>query len=180
MKIKKFALPILVGLFFIACGSTNQVVEANTELDSMMQRESFQIDVKAAEPQVTTAIAQIGSSGMMRPGNTISRIDVTGEGYFVKLDGENVSANLPYYGERQMGGGYGSDTGITFDTTVKDLQLTKNEETHSYVVTFSVDNTSESYFFTIDVGASLNSTTRVRSSHRNRIRYTGVVKELED
>lgn len=179
MEIKKILLVVLGCVLFVACGSTNKVAVANSTLDDMMEQESFKIAVRAVEPQVTAALAQIAGSGLLQPGNTVSRIDVTGAGYFIKLDGQNVSANLPYYGERQMGGGYGSDDGIKFNTTAKDLLITKNEEKHSYVVTFSVDNSSESYFFTIDVGSSLSSTARVRSSHRNRIRFTGSVKELE-
>ena len=179
MKIKIISLVVLTSLLFFGCTSTKKMVAANSALDSMMEQEAFQIEVKAAEPQVTTTLAQLGSSGVLRPGSTISRIDVTGEGYFIKLDGENVSANLPYFGERQMGGGYGSDAGIKFNGTARELTIVKDEEKHSYVATFSVDNSSEIYLFTIDLGASLNSTVRVRSSHRNRIRFTGKVKELE-
>lgn len=176
MGIKQILLGV-VSVVLLGCSSTKSTV-ANPALDEMVQQQSFAIKVKAMEPQVTNALAQIGNSGLMRPGNTITRFDVTGEGYFVKVHGEQVEANLPYFGERQMGGGYGSDTGIKFKATSRDLSFEKNEEHNSYVATFSVDNSSESYFFTIDLGNSMGSTVRVRSSHRNRIRYTGTVTEI--
>lgn len=180
MEIRRILLVVFTSLLFFGCGSAKKTQVANQTLDTMMEQKAFKIKVRVAEPQVTTALAQIGASGLMRPGNTISRIDVTGEGYFIKLNGENVAANLPYFGERQMGGGYGSDTGIKFNQTARDLSIVKDAEKHSYVVSFSVDNSTESYFFTIDLGTNLNSTVWVRSSHRNRIRYTGNVIELED
>lgn len=167
-------------LALIGCGSAKKTFVSNATLDKMIVEETFKIEVKSAEPQITTALAQVGSSGVIRPGSTMSHIDVTGEGYFVKLDGKNVATSLPYFGERQMGGGYGSDAGININGTVRDLKITKDGEKHGYEVTFSIDNSSESYFFTIDLGTSLTSTIRVRSSHRNRIRYAGVVKEFDN
>ncbi len=181
MRFKRVSMVVVLSILFLGCSASQKALKANQSLDTMIEQKAFKIEVRAAEPQVTTALAQIGTSGLMRPGNTISRIDVTGEGYFIKLDGEKATANLPYYGERQMGGGYGSDTGITFDNeSARDLTIVKDATKHSYVVSFSVDNSSESYFFTIDLGASLHSTVRVRSSHRNRIRFTGNVIELAD
>lgn len=180
MKIRGVLVVIIMSFLAFGCSSTKKVLVDNPELDEMMGQEAFEIVVKAAEPQVTMALAQIGNSSLMRPGNTISRIDVTGGGYFIKLNGEKVSANLPYFGERQMGGGYGSDAGIIFDDIpARNLTIVKDEEKNSYVTTFSVDNSSENYFFTVDTGSTLNTTVRVRSSHRNRIRFTGTVKALE-
>jgi hypothetical protein len=179
MKTWAISLLILGGLLCFGCGSVSKVVVSNDALDRLMEQEAFKIEVEAVEPQVTAALAQLRSNGLMRAGDNISSIFVSGEGYFIKMDGQNISANLPYYGERQMGGGYGSDAGIKFNTTALDLEITKNQEKQTYQITFSVNNSSESYFFTIDIGNSLNSTVRVRSSHRNRIRFTGTVKELE-
>ena len=180
MRFKGVLLVLAVILLFLGCSASKQLHVANAALDTMMQQEAFKVEVQAAEPQVTQAMAQIANSGILPPGNNISRIDVTGEGYFIKLNDTRVAAELPYYGERQMGGGYGSDSGIRFDGIARDVKIVKDAEKNSYVVTFSVDNSSENYFFTIDIGSSLNSTVRVRSSHRNRIRFTGKVIALED
>ena len=178
MKIRNISLIVILSILLFGCGSSKPAV-SNAALDTMMARETFEIEVRAAEPQVTTALARAGNSGLMRPGSTISRVDLTGDGYFIKLEGEKASIELPYYGERQMGGGYGTNGGFTMeDTPVKDLKITKDEKKKSYQVTFNVDNASESLFFTIDVGSSLSSTTMVTSAQRNRIRYTGNLAPL--
>lgn len=178
MKIRNISVVVLVSMMLFGCGSSKQPVVTNAALDAMMEQETFQIMVTSAEPQVTSAMAKVASSGMMGAGNTVSRIDLTGQGYFIKLEGEKVSANLPYYGERQMGGGIGSDAGITFDTTASDVKITKDEEKKSYDVTFNVRNSSESFSFTIAISAGLSSSTSVTSSQRNLIRYSGKVSEL--
>ncbi len=179
MKIRNISLVVIGSILVFGCGSSKPAV-SNAALDAMMEQETFQIVVRAAEPQVTTAMARVGNSGgVMRPGSTMSRVDLTGDGYYIKLEGEKVSIELPYFGERQMGGGYGTDGGFTLeDTLAKDLKITKDEEKKTYEVTFSADNSSETLFFTIEVGSSLNSTTRVTSAQRNRIRYTGKLSQL--
>lgn len=178
MKIKNILGVIIVCVLAFGCSSTKKVIDTNPELDSMIEQESFAFAVKFVEPQVTAALASIGNSGLLAPGNTISRIDVTGSGYFLKLNGELVSADMPYYGERQMGGGYNSDTGIKFNGTTKNLKIVKDEDKKSYKITFNVAKSAENYFFTIDVTAALNTTVWVQSSHRNRIRYLGKISEF--
>jgi hypothetical protein len=179
MQISKILFVVLFGVLAIGCKSSQKIVVSNSSLDKMIARQAFKIEVNAAEPMVTTALAQIANSGLMRPGNTMSRIDVTGEGYFVKMDGDSITAYLPYFGERQMGGGYGSDAGIKFDGTARDIEITKDESKNSYEITFGSNDSTESYLFTIDVLNNLNTTVHVRSSHRNWIRYQGKAKELE-
>ncbi len=78
-----------------------------------------------------------------------------------------------------MGGGYGSDAGIKFDGTARDIEINKDESKNNYEITFGANDATESYLFTIDMFNNLSSTTRIRSSHRNRIRYTGMVEKLE-
>ena len=179
MQISKILFVVLCGVLAIGCKSGQKTVVSNSSLDAMIARQAFKIEVNAAEPMVTTALAQIANSGLMRPGNTMSRIDVTGEGYFIKMDGDSISVYLPYYGERQMGGGYGSDAGIKFDGTARDIEINKDESKNSYEITFGANDATESYLFTIDISNKLSSTTRVRSSHRNRIRYEGKVAKHE-
>ena len=178
MKIKNILGVIIFCVLAFGCSSTKKVIDTNPELDSMIEQESFAFAVKFVEPQVTAALASIGNSGLLTPGNTISRIDVTGSGYFLKLNEEQVSADMPYYGERQMGGGYNSDTGIKFNGTTKNLKIVKDEDKKSYQITFNVAKSAENYFFTIDVTTALKTTVWVQSSHRNRIRYLGKISEF--
>ena len=86
MKIRNISLVVLVSIMLFGCGSSKQPVVTNAALDAMMEQETFQIMVTSAEPQVTSAMAKVASSVIMGAGNTVSRIDLTGQGYFIKLE----------------------------------------------------------------------------------------------
>ena len=178
MKMLRNSLLLVLAAVIFGCGASQKVKEPNAELDRMMEQKAFEISIRSAEPQLTQAMGQIANSGIMQPGNTIGRIDVAGSGYFIKIDGDSVSADLPYYGERQMGGGYNSDSGIKFDGIGKNLEITKDDLKQSYTLGFSIASNSENYIVRIEVGNNMTSTSNIRSSHRNRIRYSGDVEAL--
>ncbi|MFX0556937.1 DUF4251 domain-containing protein [Maribacter sp. CXY002] len=171
---------VLIGIMVLGCTSSQKTVRPNPRLEKMVADHAFKIEIQTAEPMVTAALAQIANSGLLPPGNTMNRIDVKGDGYFIQMDGEKVSANLPYFGEQQMGGGYGTDAGIVFDTQASDVQIAENAMKHSYDISFDVNDGTESFSITVELSPKLNSTVRIASSHRNRIRYTGKVKELKN
>lgn len=179
MKMSKIFFLMAITVLFFSCGASKQVKEPNAKLDQMMEESVFEVNIRSAEPQLTQAMAQVANSGILAPGNSMSRIDVTGSGYFIKMKGDSVSADLPYYGERQMGGGYNSDAGIKFDGVPKNLEIVKNDIKQSYLLKFSVDANAEDYFVAVVVGNNLTSTIDIRSSHRNRIRYTGTATQVE-
>lgn len=179
MRMQKMIVLMVLTSLFLGCGASQKSYEANTALDEMIANKSFKIEVVSAEPMVTQAMAQVANSGLLPPGNSISRIDVAGDGYFIKVQGDSVAADLPYFGERQMGGGYGSHAGIKFDGLLKNLEIVKEESKQRYTVNFSIDSSSENYFVRIAVGNNGSSTTAIRSSHRNRIRYSGDLEALK-
>ena len=179
MKTGKLILVLLMGIFLTGCKSTQKTVVPNPKLGVLMENQAFRIAVNAVQPQLTMALAQLNNSQLVRPGNTLSNINVGGEGYFFKMEGDSVSANLPYYGERQMGGGYGNAVGIVFKEVARDLKIEKTANTNAYQVTFGVSSAEEFYRFMITIENNLGCTAHVTSSHRNRIRLIGKVAELE-
>lgn len=180
MKTRPVLALILVSMLVLGCSSTQKVVLVNAEIDQMMAQKAFEITITSAEPMLTQAMVQVANSGILAPGNTVSRIDLGGDGYFITVKGDSVSANLPYYGERQMGGGYGSENGIVFDGITQDLRIEKDAVKQNYELNFSIAAGSESLFIHILVGNKGTSSTTVRSSQRNRIRYAGGIKKLKE
>lgn len=166
-------------LLLISCGASNKIIEPNVALDEMMRQKTFRIAVISAEPQLTQAMSQVANNGLIPPGNSLSRINVAGDGYFIKVNGDSVAADLPYFGERQMGGGYGSDSGIKFDGQTKNLEISKDETKQRYTIKFSIEGNSENYAVTINAANNLTSTTTIQSLQRNRIRYGGAIKEIK-
>ena len=179
MKTGALLLVLLMGIQLTGCKSTEKTRVPNPKLDLLIKNQAFRIAVDAVQPQLTMALAQLNNSQLVRPGNTLSNINVGGEGYFIKMEGDSVAANLPYYGERQMGGGYGSPVGIVFKEIARDLKIEKTANTNAYQVSFGVPSAEEFYRFMITLENNLDCTAHVTSSHRNRIRFTGKVEELE-
>ena len=177
MKLLKLLLLTGFTALIFGCGASKKVKEPNLALDQMMNERSFVVSVVSAEPQLTQAMSQVGNSGLLGPGNSMTRIDVTGAGYFIKVQGDSVAAQLPYYGERQMGGGYDSDAGIIFNGVTENLEITKDEIKQAYTIKFSINSKSEVYIVATTVGNNASSTTAITSSQRNRIRYSGKVRK---
>ena len=181
MKLFPRILYIGIAITVFGCGASKKIIAPNIQLDEMMAQKAFEIKVQSAEPQVTRAMSQIANSGMLPPGSTINRIDVGGSGYYIKVAGDSVSAELPYYGERQMSGGYNSDSGIKFNGLAENLEISKDDSKQRYTVKFRIDGNAENYSVTISVLNNLSSTTTVSSSHRNGIAYSGkVIKTSKD
>ena len=167
-------LPSVIAMFFlVACSTSKKTIQNNPTLDAMMQNREFKIEMISMQPLVTTALNQIANSGLMQPGNTINRIDLSGGGYHITVMGDSIKSDLPYFGERQMGGGYNSDTGIEFNGMPKEFEISENEKGHSYSLDFTIDSSSETYFVNTKIFANLSSITDIRSTHRNRVRFTG-------
>lgn len=179
--IKRTAI-LIYSLFvlLLGCTTSKKAVESHAAIPTLMAQRNFEMQIRSAEPQVTQAMAQIANSGFLPPGNTIGRIDVTGQGFFIRVKGDSVSANLPYFGERQMGGGFGDNPGITFNTVPEKLEITKDEGKKRYQIKFTANTTMESLGIYAEVSENGSGTASIRSSHRNRIRYSGRVVALKE
>lgn len=178
MGTRTLAFGLIICILCIGCSASRNAVTANPALDALMDEPAFTFEVRNVEPQVTTALTRLANSGIIQPGNTIGNINVAGNGYFLSMDGDQVKANMPYYGERQMGGGYNSDSGVVFDGTAKNIKIEKDELKQRYSISFTVNGSDENYFVTVTTTANLSGEVWIRSSHRNRIRYKGAVVGL--
>lgn len=180
MKIYKPLVIIGLTILLLGCAASQKTYETNTALDEMMSQKYFEIKVNFAQPTVTQAMSQVAQSGLLAPGNTINQIDLNGSNYFLRIQGDSVSANLAYYGERQMGGGYTNDTGIVFKGVPENIEIVKDEVKQNYTIKFSINDKTENFMVNATAGTNLTSTINITSSHRNRIGYTGDVKALEE
>lgn len=174
---------ILMSFLLLSCASTNTATEAEiTRLRALIEKKSFEIENEWAEPQVTNAMAQISNAGMLPTGSSVGSINLIGNSNYFRMKGDSVMASLPYYGERQFGGNYGSrDAGIEFEGVPKKISINKAKQ-QSYKINFSINdknNTSERYDVIVQIYPSLSSTIQVISSQKNSIRYRGRVLKKE-
>lgn len=167
--------------FVIGCTSTKMGSPTEIEaLKSLMTTKSFEFTADWANPMVTQSLTAVANSGLIPPGSSISRINLAGSSNYLKVFGDSVSANLPYYGERQFGGGYGSSTGIEFKGLADDYVQRFDADKGKYNISFKIKDKAEQYFVMMDVYPNKSTSISVNTSNRLSIRYDGEVESLEN
>ena len=180
---KKTTILSAIILIFISCGSSDlkSTREMNKILDEMMADRAFQIASSWAQPQVTLAMQQLSNAGLFPTGSTVGNIDISSTSNYLKMENDSVKAELPFYGERQFGGGYNNNEGIAFEGIPNDLQIEKAKK-DAYDIRFNIrdkNSSAESYQVYIKLFPNLTSTITVNSNQRYSIQYRGKVNPLE-
>lgn len=172
---------ILLGIVTLFACSINREVssEDKVRLDKIIEDQYFKIEAEFARPLATNALNQLANAGLFRPGDNPSQINLQGNSNFFKFEGDSVSAYLPYFGERQMGGGYNENSGIEFKGIPKDLKINKDESKNLYTINFYMKQESESYQISLTLYSNLKASINVNSSQRFPIRYDGNLEALD-
>jgi hypothetical protein len=122
----------------------------------------------------------IANAGLLPPGSTASRIDIAGTGGYFRLVGNSVKANLPFFGERRMGGGYNQNqTGIEFDGIAQDLSISDMKKGDGKTIRFNIKEKTESYQVIAQLYPGGTARLTVSSSHRTNMWYQGNVSEYK-
>ncbi len=168
---------ILFLLIIISCASNPRPgIDTNEieKLDSLVAFKSFEVKVNWAKPLVTNSINSIANAGLLPWGSTANMIDITGSSSYLRITSDSVMANLPYYGERQLGGTYNSiNNNVSFNGLPKDFKITKNEKNKFYKIDFTISDGTEIYDINLRLYPNLISFINVVSSHRTTISYKG-------
>lgn len=173
---------IFFSVILCSCASSKQNTSAEDlqKLDNLVESKFFEIILDQASPSSTSSMNFMAQSGLLPYGSSVSRINLIGHSNYLRFEGDSISADLPYYGERQIGGGYNSDQSIVFDDKPKDLVIEKNEEKNFYNIEFSINKDTESYKVNLKIYPNLKADIFVNSSHRLGINYGGRVEEIEE
>lgn len=161
----------------VSCKSsevTNQKkADQFVKLQELIESKSYQIDI-AATTQVLNNI-------LFQTGNSAARIDVRGNGNYIKISDDKVKANLAFFGERQISGNYGrTDGGIQLDDSVQKYTVTKNDKKKTLSIKFNANDGIENFSVTIIASINMRVSIGVNSSHLNRISYDGTIETLEE
>ncbi len=176
---------LLIALVFLVnCGTTGKTTASKVkeeQLNTLMATKNFIIRSDMALPMMTNSMNSLSNAGLFPPGSTASQISLIGNSNYLKVIGDSVIAELPYFGERQMGGGYnGRNTGIEFAGIPKDWELTKNEKTQRYDLRFNINNSTESFKVSITLFSNLKTAININSSQRFPIRYSGSAAPISE
>jgi len=180
----KRCLPIGILLILLNCGTSGKTTiskSQETTLDRLIAAKNFVITCDRALPLMTISMNSLFNSGLFPPGSAANSVNLVGNSNYLKVMGDSVAAELPYFGERQMGGGYNQNgSGVEFSGMPREWQLTKNEKAGRYELRFKINQESESFNVNVVVFPNLNSSINITSSQRFSIRYEGTAKAIEE
>ena len=169
---------ILGILILVSCGATDYTVKDITsfeDLKSFAQKKEFEIENRWANPMRANTVTFINN-----PNFNSGNVNLIGNTNYIKFKGDSVDIYLPYFGVRQMGGGYNDRSGIKFEGIPQDLEITENENKKYVRYEFTANDETENYQFFITLYANGNASTSVNSSQRDNISYTGKFDRLEE
>ncbi len=175
------ALYLILSCLLISCSSSENITVTTAQskaLDQLVIQKSFVIESEWASPMATNSINAIANSGLLPPGSTANNISLIGNNNFFKVQGDSIIAYLPYYGERQMSGGYNTNNAIEFKGVPDTYEVTKDEKNKRYILSFEINANTETYRGNVTLFPNLTSTIFINSSHRLPINYRGRVAKL--
>jgi len=171
---------LLIVLFIMAttsCNSSKSVL-GQAEMDAfntMVTNKQFRIESNWAYPQVTTAMQQVLSSGLLQPGSSAGSINLIGNYNFLRISGDSITSYLPYFGERQMNVAYGGgDSAIEFKGLIENYKAVRNKD-NSYNINLEAKSNTENFKVFIKLFPNLNSDMTLHGTSRFSIQYTGAV-----
>lgn len=109
------------------------------------------------------------------------RINLTTNPNFLKVDGDHVKADLPFFGVAHSAVGMVSgDAGIKFDDTPKNYTVEFNDKKLKIIIKFDANNKSENFYVTLNIFKNGNAGMNISSSKRNGISYDGKLTALKE
>ena len=182
MKITAKIGAFMLLLMTLACASNKNSAtpEEIAALDDMIENRNFEIQALWALPMPSQGMNSIANAGLLPFGSTANRIDITTTGGYLRIVGDTVKANLPYFGERQMGGMYNQNkAGIQFDGVPKELSFSSNKRETGKIMQFTINDDLENYQVYAQLFPNGNALLTISSSHRRNIGYQGNVSKYE-
>jgi len=180
--VRNFCIVVLV-FAFVGCQSTQNAVVVDTakakQLKEWIDNKELKVYANTASPIATAEMAQL--SFLFIPGSTPNRIMLTGgQDYFI-MSGDSISADLPYYGVRQLGGDYNEKRGgVKFDGAYKSYKVDYNEKKGMYTLRYRIAANRESFNVVVKVFVNWRAEIYINTSHRTAINYEGVVKPADN
>ena len=180
----KYIVLILLSLGLMSCGNSTVTAEDEAQfekLKNLVESRQFEIDSDWALPQASNSLNQIQNTGLLGPGNTAGSINLIGNPNYLRINGDSIKAQLPFFGERRMGSGHYNDRkgGIELDGLYEDYSAEWNEKKRRYVIKFQAQDKNEQFMVTLNLFPNNNSSMILTGVQRTPIQYTGRVKILD-
>lgn len=178
---KNIAILLIFIIGLISCKSSKTAVspeEFNT-IKELVAQKQFEFVADWALPLADNSLAQLANAGLLGIGSTSGRVNLTGNSNFMRFKNDSITADLPFYGERQISSINNNDTGISFNEPPKDYKVTVNEAKRSIDIHFDISDSTESFQVIMNVFRNNRARVTINSTQRNMIRYDGYIKKIE-
>jgi len=175
---RRFLMNFIITIALFSCGSADYTMKGIhnfNEFSDFAQQKEFEIENRWANPLRANTVSFINN-----PNFNSGNINLIGNTNYIKFKADSVDIYLPYFGVRQMGGGYNNRGAIKFKGIPQELSFTENKEKNYVRYEFSANDESENYQFFITLYPNGNASTSVNSSQRDNISYTGTFEPLEE
>ena len=179
-------LGMVLGLLW-SCGGTKSaeaIALKNRqfeELKTLVATKSFVFNAETAYPMQTYAVMQVNNALLRNTGNSAGRISLTGNGDFIRVNGDTVQATLAYFGEVRIVTSLDPrDAGINFDGEPYSYEVTANEKKQTVKVAFEVKESTEQFSVIMQLYPNKRVTVFINTVNRASIRYDGQLKELDE
>lgn len=184
MKKLSILITIITCIVLTACSATKKAKYSEAQLKdfkALVEARNFEFEARWANPMGTQSMNAIANAGLLAPGSTVNRIDLIGTASIFMVKGDSVIADLPYYGERQMGGAYNpNDIGIKFKGVPEKFELNFNEKKQAYEMQFNINNGTEAFNVNGVLFPNKRAMLFINTSQRLTIQYQGDFEELDE
>lgn len=183
--VRKTALLLICSnvILFWGC-KTNSLAKSELKLknqqiiQTLYNQNNYNIEIEVVHPFNTQATTQVVNALLINTGNSSNRIDVRGDGNFIKIKKDSITGYLPFFGERRLNGGDygGQNVAIQFDEVVKELKKNIVEDKPLLELEFSAKqkgNDSEKYDVKIEIFPNENVSVHVTPVFKTFIKYEG-------
>jgi len=186
---KNLILLCLVNILLIFNGCKTNKIDNNktsatdlSTLESLSEADKYYIEIDVAYPFMTRATAQATNYLMRNTGNNANRIDVSGDGDFIRIENDSVKGYLPFFGERRLNAGSfgGTDVSIQFEEPLTDLTKVINTNKGKLELEFTArqkGDANERYQIKLDIFPNKKVSVDVRPSAKTLMRYDGRLTE---
>ena len=108
------------------------------------------------------------------------QIDLTNRSNYLRIERNNASAEMPFFGRAYSGGYSSSDGGIRFNNAMENFQVTENKKKTSISVKFRVKGEGDTFNCTLIASSLENASLSVLSTNKQAISYTGSISALSE
>ena len=154
-------------------------------LETIFTQDNYHIDIEVAYPFTSVATTQVSNVLLRNTGNTANRIDIRGDGNFIKIQNDTLTGYLPFFGEQRSGSGSygGSNLAIQFDEPLEDLTKQLNKDKGKIELEFTANQKgtdNEKYDIRIDIYPNKNVSVNITPVFKTFMRYSGKLEPIDD